>query len=155
MAHSASAWELFSFGNEPSRMACDSGISGPATAPCRMRAASSAVRFGAMPHSHDASTNSSSEPTNRRICPTRCVSQPVSGMATALAAANSVMTHVPSWTDTPRLPEMVGIATLAIDESSTFIKVASATAKLPSTSFPPVSGGGGWKAVAVDMMRLR
>jgi hypothetical protein len=53
------------------------------------------------------------------------------------------MTQVPSFTDTPRLPEMVGIATLAIDESSTFMKVASATAKVARTSLPPSSGGGG------------
>jgi hypothetical protein len=66
--------------------------------------------------------------TNSLIWPTRCVSQPVSGIDIALAAANSVITQVPSSTDTPRLPAMVGIATFAIDESSTFMKVASATA---------------------------
>jgi len=72
----------------------------------------------------------------------RCVSQPVSGIDTALAAANTVITHVPSSTDTPRLPEIVGIATLAIDVSSTFMKVASATAMVARTSLPPSSGGG-------------
>jgi len=41
------------------------------------------------------------------------------------------------------LPEMVGIATLAIDVSSTFMKVASATAMVARTSLPPCSGGGG------------
>ncbi len=142
IAHNASACELFSFGYEPSRIACDSGISGPATAPCRIRAASSTGRFGAMPHSHDDSTNSRIAQTNNLIWPTRCVSQPVSGIEIALAAANSVMTHVPSSTETPRLPEIVGIATFAIDESSTFMKVASATASVASTSLPPVSGGG-------------
>ena len=78
--------------------------------------------------------------TNSLICPTRCVSHPVSGIEIALAAENSVITQVPSSTDTPRLPAMVGIATFAIDESSTFMKVASATARVASTSLPPESG---------------
>jgi len=65
-----------------------------------------------------------------------------------LAAANKVITHVPSSTDTPRLPEMVGIATFAIDESSTFMNVASATASVARTSLPPVSGGGGAAGLA-------
>jgi hypothetical protein len=98
---------------------------------------------GAMPHSHEASTNEKIEATNRRTWPKRCVSQPVSGMETALAAANTVMTHVPSSTETPMSPEMVGMATLAIDVSSTFMKVASETATVPRISFPPWSGGGG------------
>ncbi|MCY1214439.1 hypothetical protein D9M72_262530 [compost metagenome] len=142
MAHSARAVAFFSLGYDDSRIDCDNGISGPATAPCRMRAASSVVRLGATPHSQDDSTNSRMAPTNRRTCPMRCVSQPVSGIATALAAANSVITQVPSSIDTPRLPAIVGIATLAIDESSTFMKVARATAKLPIRSLPPVSGAG-------------
>src|SRR6201996_7319887 len=95
-----------------------------------------------MPHSHDASTNIRIAPTNSFTWPMRCVSQPVSGIETALAAANTVITHVPSSTETPRLPEIVGIATLAIDVSSTFMKVASATAMVARTSLPPSSGGG-------------
>jgi len=95
-----------------------------------------------MPHSHDENTNSTIAATNSLIWPTRCVSQPVNGIATALDAAKSVITHVPSSTDTPRLPEMVGIATLAMEESRTFMNVASATAIVARTSLPPVSGGG-------------
>src|SRR5450830_1673241 len=100
-------------------------------------------KVGARPHSHDASTNSRIDVTNRRTWPMRWVSQPVSGMEMAFAAAKDVMTQVPSSMETPRLPEMVGMATFAIDESSTFMKTASDTHKVPSTSFPPVSGGGG------------
>src|SRR5580704_12138127 len=96
-----------------------------------------------MPQSHDDTTNSRIAHTKSLICPTRCVSQPVSGIATALAAANSVMTHVPSSTDTPRSPDSVGIATLAIDESSTFMKVARDTANAPSANCQPVNGAGG------------
>src|SRR5262249_49260040 len=73
---------------------------------------------------------------------------------TAFAAENNVITHVPSSTDTPRLPEIVGIATFAIDESSTFMNVASATASVASTSFPPASGGGLAEFVEVSIGRF-
>src|SRR5947207_502975 len=96
--------------------------------------------LGARPHSHDAITNSSTLATNRRTCPKRCVSQPVSGTEMALATANEVMTHVPCDGLTPRSPEIAGIDTLAIDESSTFMKVASDSAIVPSTSWLPCSG---------------
>src|SRR5579864_940459 len=142
MAHSESAVDDFSLGYEPSRIACESGISGPATAPWNIRATSRIGSVGAMPHNHEASTNIRIAPTNSLTWPMRCVSQPVSGIETALAAANTVMTHVPSSTETPRLPEMVGIATFAIDVSSTFMKVASATAMVARTSLPPCRGGG-------------
>ena len=50
---------------------------------------------------------------------------------------------------------MVGIATLAIDESSTFMNVASATAREPSASLPPVSGAGSVLACASMMTSQR
>ena len=81
--------------------------------------------LGARPHSHDASTNSSTLAVNRRTWPKRCVSQPVSGTEIALATANDVMTQVPCVGLTPRSPAIAGIDTLAIDVSSTFMKVAS------------------------------
>ncbi|CDY78371.1 hypothetical protein BGLT_01243 [Caballeronia glathei] len=153
IAQSESAIDAFSFGYEPSRIACDSGISGPATAPCSTRATSSTGSVGASPHIHDEITNSRIAPTKRRIWPMRWVSQPVSGMETALDAAKTVMTQVPSLTETPRLPEIVGIATFAIDESSTFMKVASATANVARTSCAPSSGGGGAAAGCGVLMR--
>ncbi len=136
-------------------MACDSGISGPATAPCRIRASSRMGRVGAIPHSQDDTTNIRIAPTNSFTWPMRCVSQPVNGIDTALAAANTVITHVPSSTETPRLPEMVGMATLAIDVSSTFMKVASATAIVARTSWPPLSGGGGGGAAGAELGWLK
>jgi hypothetical protein len=84
----------------------------------------------------------------------RCVSQPVSGIDTALAAANTVINHVPSSTDTPRPPEIFGIATFAIDVSSTVIKVASATAMVARTSWPPLRGGAGTDAKPMEMNTL-
>ena len=98
--------------------------------------------FGARPHSHDAITNSSTDATNRRTWPKRCVSQPVSGTEIALATANDVMTQVPWSGDTPRSPAIAGIDTLAIDVSSTFMNVASDSAIVPSTSVAPDSGAG-------------
>src|SRR5450830_1415564 len=109
------------------------------------RAASKIGSVGASPHSQEAITNSKMEITNRRTCPTRWVSQPVSGIELVLAAANDVMTQVPASMDSPRLPEMVGMATLAIEESSTYMNTANDTDKVPRTSWPPLSGGGGVK----------
>ena len=43
---------------------------------------------------------------------------------------------------TPRSPEMAGSDTFAMDESSTFMKVASDRASVPRASVPPVSGAG-------------
>src|SRR3984893_5351261 len=59
----------------------------------------------------------------------------------ALATANEVMTHVPWSGETPRSPAMAGIDTLAIEVSSTFMKVASDSAMVPIASAEPVSGG--------------
>ena len=51
-----------------------------------------------------------------------------------------VMTQVPSSIEAPRLPEMVGMATLAIDESRTTIKVAKATEIVATTCVIPFNG---------------
>src|SRR6185295_803810 len=72
--------------------------------------------------------------------PKRCVSQPVSGTAMALATANDVITHVPWLELTPMSPEMAGIDTLAIDVSSTIMNVAADSAIVPSTRSTPSSG---------------
>ena len=62
---------------------------------------------------------------NSFTSPKRRLNQPVSGRAMALLTANEVITQVPCSELTPRLPEMVGNATLAIVVSSTCMKVAS------------------------------
>ena len=98
----------------------------------------------ASPHSIEASTNSSTLAVNSRTAPKRCVNQPVSGSAMALAMPKLVMTQVPCAGLTPRLPAIAGIDTLAIDESSTFMKVASDSASVPSSRVLPSSGG--WSA---------
>src|SRR4051812_50220255 len=98
--------------------------------------------FGARPHSHDAMTNRITLPTNSLTCPKRCESQPVSGTAMALATAKLVMTQVPWFGLTPRSPAMAGSDTLAIDVSSTFMKVAADRATVPHRRAEPSSGGG-------------
>jgi hypothetical protein len=60
----------------------------------------------------------------------------------ALATPKLVMTQVPWLGLTPTSPEMAGMATLAMEESSTFMKVASDSASVPSTSCAPLSGDG-------------
>ena len=110
----------------------------------------SMVMFGASPHSQELSTNSKTLVMNRRTWPKRCDNQPVSGRAMALATPKLVMTQVPWLALTPRSPAMAGSDTLAIDESSTFMKVAKETAMVPHRRAEPCSGGG-LKGVAVLM----
>ncbi|MNS33366.1 hypothetical protein D3C72_654780 [compost metagenome] len=62
---------------------------------------------------------------NSFTSPKRRLSQPVSGSAIALLTANEVITQVPCSELTPRLPDMVGSATLAMVVSSTCMNVAS------------------------------
>src|SRR5207302_6662206 len=94
----------------------------------------------ASPQRSDATTNSAVVARNRRTWPKRSVSQPVSGTEIAFATANEVMIQVPWFGDTPRSPAIAGIDTLAIDVSSTFMKVASPTASDAATRAPPSSG---------------
>src|ERR1700739_5024946 len=68
----------------------------------------------------------------------------------ALATPNEVITHVPWSGDTPRSPAIVGIDTLAIDVSSTFMKVASDSAIAPTTRLRPCSGCGALIARAAE-----
>src|SRR5690606_10451264 len=117
MDHTASAMPALAFGKLDSISAWESGIMGPATAPCSTRKAIKASSEGEKPHSQDARTKSRVDIRNSRTCPKRCVSQPVSGTVMALATANDVMTQVPWLVLTPRSPEMVGMDTLAIDVS--------------------------------------
>ena len=58
----------------------------------------------------------------------------------ALATAKLVMTQVPWLGLTPRSPAMAGSDTLAIEESSTFMKVAADRAIVPHTRAEPSSG---------------
>ena len=111
----------------------------------------SVAMLGARPHSHEASTNSSTLTTNKRTWPKRCDSQPVRGTAIALATAKLVMTQVPWLGLTPRSPAMAGSETLAIDVSSTFMKVAADRAIVPHMRAEPSSGGWAIKAGAEDM----
>src|SRR5690606_31007618 len=97
--------------------------------------------LGASPHNADAMMNRMIDDTNSFTGPKRIVSQPVSGTEIAFDTANDVMTQVPCCGDTPRSPEIAGIDTLAIDESSTFMNTASDSASVPSTSGVPESGG--------------
>src|SRR5476651_348381 len=70
---------------------------------------------------------------NSFTSPKRRLNQPVSGRAMALLTANEVITQVPCSELTPRFPEMVGNATLAIVVSSTCINVANASPMVART----------------------
>src|SRR5471032_2364748 len=101
------------------------GYSGPAKKPCKARKITSWVMLCEMPHRNDVRINSKTDARNSLVWPKRRDIQPVSGNAMALDTANEVITQVPCSELTPRLPEMVGNATLAIVVSSTCINVAS------------------------------
>src|SRR5512146_3027610 len=107
--HAASAVLDLLRGKLCSSSVCDSGIIGPATAPWTTRKTISICRLEDKPQASEASTNSSTEVTNSRTAPKRCVSQPVSGTEMALATAKELMTQVPWLGLTPTSPAMVGI----------------------------------------------
>ena len=76
----------------------------------------------------------------RRTCPKRWDSQPVNGKAIALATPKLVTTQVPWLGLTPRSPAMAVSDTLAIELSSTFMKVADDKAMVPHTRAEPCKG---------------
>src|SRR5471030_3005905 len=101
------------------------GYNGPATRPCSTRKPISSGIEVEIPQRNEASTNRMVAHKNSFTSPKRRLNQPVSGKAMALDTANDVITQVPCSELTPRLPEIVGNATLAIVVSSTCINVAS------------------------------
>lgn len=68
-----------------------------------------------MPHRNEAATNRNVDQKYSRTSPMRRASQPVSGMAMALATPKKVMTHVPCEDATPMVARDGGRATLAMD----------------------------------------
>src|SRR4051812_45733247 len=93
--HTASAVPFFSGGNSANRSACEPGIMGPETAPCRIRKPIKDGKLQAMPHKKEASVNKRTDTTNVRTTPKRCISQPVSGTEIPFATAKEVITQVP------------------------------------------------------------
>lgn len=87
-----------------------------------------------MPHSHDASANNPVAHRNNRTSPIRLANQPVMGIEIAFATPKEVITHVPCELDEPKSPAIVGIATLAMVESSTCMKVANDSATVIQAS---------------------
>jgi hypothetical protein len=108
--------------------------------------------FQATPHRKDARVNISTEATKVRTGPNRVISQPEIGTDTPLAMAKKVITQVPWSGLTPRSPEMVGIATLAMEVSSTCMKVPAAMATAVTARATPLSGGGPSISMACDMV---
>ncbi len=77
---------------------------------------------------------------NKRTCPNRSVSRPVSGIEIAVETPNEVMIQVPCVELIPMLPAMVGTETLAIVVSSTCMKVDSETPIVAMMSAIPCRG---------------
>ena len=119
---------------------CERGMIGPATAPWMTRQIINISKLCEMPQSQEARTKSKVEIKNNRTSPKRFASQPVIGIEIAFATPNEVMTHVPWLDEAPKSPAIVGMATLAMVESNTCIKVASESANVRITSAPPCTG---------------
>ncbi|KGA51995.1 hypothetical protein DJ56_4278 [Yersinia pestis] len=64
----------------------------------------------------------------------------MTGIEIAFATPNEVITHVPCELDEPKSPAIVGMATLAMVESSTCMKVANESATVIQASGAPSSG---------------
>ena len=96
-----------------------------------------------MPHSAEVMMKPILASMNSRTSPKRLARKPVIGIEMAFATPNEVITQVPWLVDAPRLPAMVGIATLAIVLSSTCMKVARDRAMVISQRVLPSSGGCG------------
>ncbi|RMS18281.1 hypothetical protein ALP75_204584 [Pseudomonas syringae pv. actinidiae] len=101
-----------------------------------------------IPHRNDASTNRMVAHRNSLTSPKRRLSQPVNGKAMALLTANEVITQVLCSELTPRLPAMVGNATLAIVVSSTCMKVASDRPMVQSNKLGGVKEAGALVLIA-------
>lgn len=72
---------------------CISGKISPAPKPCSTRKPIRLAPFHAAAHSTEASTNSTSAAIQTRLPPQRRSAHPVTGIATATASRNPVVTH--------------------------------------------------------------
>ncbi len=79
--------------NEVSTMVCPIGKIGAPNAPCRMRSASSDSSVSTSPHSMEAAVNPATETTISVRQPSFAASQPVSGVAIAVATRLKVRTQ--------------------------------------------------------------
>ena len=84
-------------------------------------------RFGAKPHSADASVNPMVEASSSRLRPNCRASQPAIGRIIAFATRYEVSTHVASSTVAETLPAMCGSDTFTTVVSSTSMNVLSMT----------------------------
>src|ERR1700712_2800348 len=108
----ASAVVRLSWGKIDSMRACDPGMIGPESAPCRMRKNTSDSRLQARPHNSDARVKPSTDKTKTFTTQYRRISQPVIGTPMPLATTKEVMIQVDWSVEAPRLPAIVGSETL-------------------------------------------
>ncbi len=145
------------WGKMPRSKASEPGIMGPETPPWSSRKKISDWMFHATPHRNEAMVNSATEATKVRTGPNLAISQPEIGTETPLAMAKKVITQVPWSGLTPRSPEMVGMATLAMEVSSTCMKVPAAMAMAVKASAAPFKGcsSAAWAASDIDRVLVR
>ena len=100
-------------GKVASRMAWPIGMIGAPNAPCATRARIRVSRLLAKPHSSEVTVKPSTVKNIRLRQPTRLASQPVIGVATAVATRLSVITQEISSCVADRLPRICGSTRLA------------------------------------------
>ena len=93
-------------------MPCPIGINGAPNSPCATRASNKASSESASPHASDERVNPASVATMKRRHPNLPASHPVSGVATAAAARNSVTIHAPSSWVSDSAPRICGTTTV-------------------------------------------
>src|ERR1700722_13978791 len=82
-------------GNTEISSACEPGIIGPETAPCRTRNSTSEGRAHAVPQRNEATVKAATDTAKVFTTPKRPMSQPVSGTEAPFDIANRVITQVP------------------------------------------------------------
>ena len=140
-------------GKVASRMAWPSGMIGAPKAPCPTRARIRVSRLPAKPHSNEVTVKPSTVKNIRLRQPTRLDSQPVIGVATAVATRLSVITQEISSCVADRLPRICGSTRLAKVMVMPNSMLASCTINRMSHCRPLIVNRPPFSAIAVKVIR--
>ncbi len=112
--HSAIAVPCWRLGKVSSVIAWESGTSGAPNMPWQVRQRISSGSEEARPHKSVLTVKPITAPTSRRLRPRRAASQPVGGVAIAVATMLKVRTHAIWSIEAERSPCICGSATFAM-----------------------------------------
>jgi len=112
-------------GNVRYNIAIPTGVISPPPSPWTIRKITNCCTVAANPQAADARVNSVTAARNTSRAPNRSPSQPATGIATATATRNPMLTVAVSSTGTPRSAAMVGSATLTTVASMIVMNIAA------------------------------